>query len=195
MSKWLIKACELGTSNLQTFLRYRLSLFKPTKTGNWSPDRNWFMSRSHKNAPGSKIWNRAGKGWRRLVKHAQWIKPTSFEEVCNTGIWYNPDLGARYQAAFAEGRASALHKGGLKKIQEVWDANQRRCLTWPEARTRFGHLGEEDKAGWGHLTREVSLAYDITLAGGPLPPSPLDWLGLFSPVDAHLPLLVIKSPS
>lgn len=69
MSKWLIKACEPGISNLQTFLRYRLFLYKSTKTENWAPDGNWFLSHSHRSAPGSKVWNRTGRAWQRLVKH------------------------------------------------------------------------------------------------------------------------------
>lgn len=55
MSKWLIKACEPGKSNLQTFLRYRLTLYKPVKDCCWSTYMSWFMSPSHKSAPNSKI--------------------------------------------------------------------------------------------------------------------------------------------
>ena len=38
LGKWVIKACEPGTSNLLSFLRYRLSLFKPVKEGKWDLD-------------------------------------------------------------------------------------------------------------------------------------------------------------
>ena len=55
MGKWMIKACEPGQSNLLTFLRYRLSLYKPATVRRWDPDTTWFMSPSHKSVPGSKI--------------------------------------------------------------------------------------------------------------------------------------------
>ena len=134
MGKWLIKACEPGDSNLLTFLRYRLSRYKPEKVGNWTSDATWFMSHTHKSAPGSKIWNRAGSAWRKLCKSAIWIKPTSYEEISNSGLWFNMDLGNRIRPTLGRKRVIELHKCGLRKIKAVWNPEQARCLTWPEAR-------------------------------------------------------------
>ena len=90
--KWVVKACEPGNSNLLTFLRCRLSLYKPTKDGRWASDSMWFMNPSHRSAPGSKIWNRVASAWKKLCKHAQWIKPDTFEETCVASLWFNKDL-------------------------------------------------------------------------------------------------------
>ena len=149
MGKWLIKACEPGQSNLLTFMRYKLSLYKPVKEGSQSSNMTWFMSPSHKSAPRSKIWNRARRMWKRLYKHADWIKPSTFEEASNAGLWFNPDFGNRIQSAFSQGRATELYKRGMKTIQDVWHSDQLRCFTWPEASTRFQFLQDEDEEEWG----------------------------------------------
>ena len=104
MGKWIIKACEPGTSNLLTFLRYRLSLFKPLKDGKWAPDMSWFMIPSHKSAPGSKVWNKVGQAWKKLCRLAQWIKLRTYEEVSIANLWFNPDYGNHIQAAFSRAR-------------------------------------------------------------------------------------------
>lgn len=174
MSKWLIKACEPGDSNLLTFLRYRLSLYKPSKEGRWSTDKRWFMSPSHKSAPGSKIWNKAGRAWRRLCRHAHWIKPSSFEEASSAPLWFNSDFENLIQTAFTRARASELHRQGLKAIQDVWHQDNHTCLSWPEARDKFQFLRDEDEAGWGSFLRVIPRVYANVLTGGPLPPSTLD---------------------
>ena len=147
MSKWIIKAYEPGHSNLLTFLRYRLFFFQPVKTRKWAPDLNWFMAPSHKSALGSKIWNKARKAWKKLCKHIQRIKPTTFEEVASASLWYNPNHNNRLQAAFSRERVSELHRHGLKQIKHVWPLDQLRCLTWPEACARYHFLCAVDEAG------------------------------------------------
>lgn len=176
LGKWIIKACEPGDSNLLTFLRYRLSLFKPVKDGRWAPNASWFLSPSHKSAPGSKIWNRAGKAWRKLCKHVQWINPRTFEEVSSTNLWHNPDFGNNVQAAFTRERAGELYKLGLRKIKDVWSSEQGRGCTWLEAQTRFNFLRAGDAAGWDTIARHSSYTYEAILTAGPRPP-PNRWTG------------------
>ena len=151
MGKWLVKACEPGKSNLLTFLRYRISFYKPTKDGSWSPNMTWFMSPSHTSAPGSKVWNRARRAWKKLCQHVQWIKPMSFEEASNASLWYNPNFNNRILSVFVRGRASTTHNHSLKKIKDVWCPDKMRVFTWLEARTRYRFLQAEDKAGWGFI--------------------------------------------
>ena len=194
MGKRLIKACELGNSNLLTFLRYRLSRYKLEKEGNWTPDSTWFMSYSHKSAPGSKIWNKAGSAWRKLYRYATWIKLVSFEEISNSGLWFNADLGNQIRPALGRERATELHKSGLRTINAVWHLKHSRGLTWPEARARHQFLRDEDEDGWTIIQRIVTQAYGTILTRGPLPPTPQDWLGLYDQGGGPFPILVIKGP-
>ena len=76
----------------------------------------------------------------------------------------------------------------------MWHSEQQRCFTWPEASARYQYLRDEDEEGWNTIQREVSQVYGTTLANGPLPPTPLNWLGLYALGDDHLPILVTKGP-
>jgi hypothetical protein len=61
MCKWVVKASEPGTSNLQAMLRFRLSGFQPYVGGKWASDLNWFTIPQHKALGGSKVWQRVAK--------------------------------------------------------------------------------------------------------------------------------------
>lgn len=41
--KFILKACELGISNLYALFRYRLSHFQPYKQGKWSLSMEFFI--------------------------------------------------------------------------------------------------------------------------------------------------------
>jgi hypothetical protein len=58
MCKWIITAIELGSSNFKRLLRYRLSMFQPYASGNWSPNLLWFIFPHHPARMDSKIWER-----------------------------------------------------------------------------------------------------------------------------------------
>jgi hypothetical protein len=42
MAKWVVVACELGTSNFKAMLRCCLSSFQPHSRGKWNPGLQWF---------------------------------------------------------------------------------------------------------------------------------------------------------
>ena len=132
--------------------------------------------------------------WKKLGKHAQWIKPTTYKEVSVTSLWFNPNLDNRLQASFSRERTGELHKFGLKRIQDTWNPAQIRCHTGPEARARFPQLRNEEEASWEAIVRTVSLAYGAILTRGPLSPMPSDWLGFYASDEDNLPFLITESP-
>jgi hypothetical protein len=121
MGKWLIKAYEPDHSNLLVFLRYRLSSYKPSLSGKWSANKNWFMSPPHKSTPDSRIWNQVAKSWKKLCRSICWIKPTSFEEVSSTRIWFDQDLSNSVDPAIPRERTTASFNHGLQKVIDTWN--------------------------------------------------------------------------
>ena len=132
--------------------------------------------------------------WKRLVKHTQWIKPNTFEEVCATSLWFNPDLDTQLQASFSRERISEFHKLGLRRIHDTWNLAQGKCHSWLEATARFPHLRNEEEACWEIIGRTVSSAYDLILARGPFPPMTTGWLGLYIAERDILPALIAEGP-
>ena len=77
MTKWIITACELGTSSFKTLLRHRLCQLQPLPNGKWPPSMMWFQQKDHKGSGGSSVWNRVLKPWKTLSTR---LRPASFDE-------------------------------------------------------------------------------------------------------------------
>jgi hypothetical protein len=71
LTKWILHTFELGESNLQSFLRYRLSRFQPRKGGKWPPNLKSCLIHVHKRISGSLIWNQVGRACARMVKEVK----------------------------------------------------------------------------------------------------------------------------
>jgi hypothetical protein len=57
MTKWLIKAMELGSSNLHAKWRYRLRSYQPYQGGRWQSSLEFFTIVGHQSRQGSLGWN------------------------------------------------------------------------------------------------------------------------------------------
>jgi hypothetical protein len=55
--KWVLHAFELGNSNLQELLKFRLRNVELHKGRKWSPNLKWYVQINHKGAFGLAIWN------------------------------------------------------------------------------------------------------------------------------------------
>ncbi len=56
-SNWVLHAFELGNSNLQELLKFRLRSVELHKGGKWPPDLKWYVQIYHKATFGLAIWN------------------------------------------------------------------------------------------------------------------------------------------
>jgi hypothetical protein len=120
MTKWILKACELGQSNLHILLRFRLSGYQPYSQGRWSPSLEFFTRDGHQSKKGSIPWNRAASDWKSMQKELSFLRLQSHEEVLNESFWwsnFSPAIGS----AFSKARAVALDKAGLYRIKDVWN--------------------------------------------------------------------------
>ena len=68
MTKWIVKALEPGTSNLQLLLKYRLERYQPYSGDRWGPNMDYFTKLSHQYKQGSKVWNRMAETWKTMNK-------------------------------------------------------------------------------------------------------------------------------
>jgi hypothetical protein len=53
----VLHAFELGNSNLQELLKFKLRSIELHKWGNWPPNLKWYVQVNHKGAFGLAIWN------------------------------------------------------------------------------------------------------------------------------------------
>lgn len=81
MTKWVLKACEPGESNLQIMLRHRLMAFQPYQGGRWGPSMEFFTLDQAQARQGSKAWTRAGKAWKCLLPEVLQRRPQTRDEV------------------------------------------------------------------------------------------------------------------
>jgi hypothetical protein len=55
MTKWIMKACEPGLSNLQIMIRFRLTHFQPYSGRRWVPSMEFFTQQKFQARRGSKV--------------------------------------------------------------------------------------------------------------------------------------------
>jgi hypothetical protein len=89
LCKWIISACEPGSSNLKTMLRHRLSRSQPYHQGKWQRSIRWFLLPNHKAAPGSRVWGRTSHAWMQMVKELSHRLAKSYDEWLCTPFWWS----------------------------------------------------------------------------------------------------------
>jgi len=89
MTKWVLKACEPGHSNLQELLRFRLQHFQPYQQGRWAPSLEYFTVPKAQAKQGSKVWSRVGKAWKSLCKEIRPVTPKLVEEIRSEPFWWS----------------------------------------------------------------------------------------------------------
>jgi hypothetical protein len=113
MVKWIVKAMELGTTNLHEFLRYRLCLYQPYPGGSWSPSLEYFTIQGHRSRQGSLGWNRATQAWKTMLPALHFVTPSCVEDLRSCNLWNCPGVPL-IGPGFSKLRAGQLHKVGLK---------------------------------------------------------------------------------
>jgi hypothetical protein len=89
MSKWILKACEPGQSNLHTLLRFRLRGYQPYSQGRWLPSLEFFTRERHQCKRGSTPWNRVTSAWKSMRKALSFVRLQSHEELLNESFWWS----------------------------------------------------------------------------------------------------------
>lgn len=87
LCKWIVKAMELGESNLQLMLRFRLARFNPQRGRSWGLNLDWFTNKQHQGFSGSKVWSHVGKAWNVMVKGLYQLPPHTRMELLHSNIW------------------------------------------------------------------------------------------------------------
>jgi hypothetical protein len=154
MSKWIISACEPGSSNFKLLLRHRLSGYQPYAQGQWARSLEWFSQHNHKASSGSRIWNRVGRAWKSLVSEVVQVGPNSYDEWLSTSFWWSPGMRA-IGPDFSRVRASELFNAGLHFVRHAWREDSARIISAQEAAGLFG-LRETEFAGWERISRRLS---------------------------------------
>jgi hypothetical protein len=191
MAKWVLKACEPGTSNLHALLRFRLSHFQPYSGGRWPSSLEYFIQQSFQAKKGSAVWNRIGVSWRSLVKEVTPVLPELPEEVLSESLWwshFSPQIGG----GFSKTRAARLHLAGLGRIRDLRTDN--RFLTTEEAQEKFGLLPTEAGA-WVAMTQNLSAYWGNLLTLRPPCPTENEWVGCFGNTHDLVPNRVFQARS
>jgi hypothetical protein len=189
MTKWVLKACEPGSSNLHVFLRHRLSSFQPYSGGRWSPSLDFFTQPRFQAKKGSTAWNRVGTSWRSLVRELIPVQAKLPEEVSTESLWWSfftPQIGA----GFPKNRAARLHKVGLRHIRDTRIDN--RFLTNDEAQVKFGILPAETGA-WNAMTQNLSTFWENLLTLRLTAVEDKEWIGCFDTDQGNHPKLVFQA--
>jgi exonuclease III len=189
MTKWILKACEPGQSNLHTLLRYRLQGYQPYSQGRWSPSLEFFTKDGHQSKRGSSPWNRVARSWRSMRKDLMYVRPESHEELLNESFWWSNFLSA-IGPGFAKARATTMHKAGLKRIKDVW---QDGALLPTEEVSRLYGLKNCEFRAWELHTQAMIRYWGAMLTGIDHWSSPGEWPGIFQNLDP-LPVHVFRSP-
>ena len=190
MSKWILKACEPGQSNLHTLLRFRLKGYQPYSQGKWDPSLEFFTINRHQSKKGSTLWNRVASAWKVVSKELSAVKPHSHEELLNESFWWSrffPAIGP----AFSRNRAAQLHKAGIRITGDVWTRGT--FLQAAVAGQRFGLKPEEFQA-WDTMTLAMTRYWGRLLTEGvDRWTLPGEWVGIFR-FQNTVPSYVFHSP-
>jgi hypothetical protein len=190
MSKWIINACEPGSSKFKALLRHRLEQCQPHARGTWNGSLQWFTRPNFRASSGSRMWNRTMLSWKQVVKDVSLIPPTSYEEWLSSYFWWDtvPDA---IGPMFSKQRAAELHNSGLQFVRDAWiEARATMCST-EEAERRFG-LTPAEFTSWARICFPLSQTGQRFLIRRSARPSPTEWVGLFPTPDSQAPLIVLQ---
>jgi hypothetical protein len=118
LSKWIISACEPGSSNLKIMLRHRLAGSQPYHQGRWQKSLQWFTLSNHKATPGSKVWGHTSRAWLQMVKEISYLPAASYDEWLCTSFWWSPGIGT-INPDFSRERTTELFNQGLQFIRQA----------------------------------------------------------------------------
>lgn len=85
--KWIIYVMELGESNLQVMLRYRLEWIRPQQWGSQGPNLEWFTVPKYQSFYGSKTRGHITKPWHHMVKFLVHLAPRDLYGLLGSSIW------------------------------------------------------------------------------------------------------------
>ena len=86
MTKWILKAPNLGESNLHIFLRYRLSKLKPNKRSKWPQSLQWMLTHKFLIYDGYKVWNKLIQTWKLFASKINFLPSKSRPELLITPL-------------------------------------------------------------------------------------------------------------
>ena len=178
LCKWIIRAMESGESNLQFMLRYRLERFKPQKGNSWGVSLKWFTSKKHQSYPGSNIWGHISKAWKVMVKSLYQIPPRTRLEVLNSNIWWTEGVEL-LNKGFDYHKGLKFYRKGIRNVDDVWDSNQQKFLTWEHAQEVF-RLQSEEKDDWTAMIERISEQWRTRLEKDEDTVYPGHWLGFYT---------------
>jgi hypothetical protein len=161
MTKWILKACEPGQSNLHILLRFCLNGYQPYSQGKWALSLEFFTKDEHQSKKGSTAWNQITSAWKTLRKELSYVKPQSHEELLNESFWWSnfyPTIGP----AFSRNRVASLHRARLWRISDVWKNGA--FLPADEVCRRFGLKNCEYHA-WDTVTLALTRYWGGLLTG------------------------------
>lgn len=107
-TKWVLKACEPGESNLKTLIRFRLVNYQPYKGGRWGASLRWFIQKGHQAKFGSGVWKRTAIAWKSIVNDIKVAVPNNYDKWINLDFWWTPGFNM-IGPNFSKNRAAQLH--------------------------------------------------------------------------------------
>ena len=120
LCKRIVKAMELGESNLQLMLRYRLVRFNPKKGSSWRVSIVWLTNKEHQGVVGSKVWGHIGNAWKIMVEGIFQLPPRMRMELLHANIWWSEGLDLLNQG-FTYSKGLTLYHKGIQCVDDVWD--------------------------------------------------------------------------
>jgi hypothetical protein len=188
MVKWMIKALELGTSNLHEFLRYRLSLYQPYQGGRWKPSLEFFTLKGHSSRQRSLGWNRAAQVWKSILPDLHYVPPKCLDDLMSYDLWScleAPLIGP----GFSRLCAANLHKAGLRKYRDA--IRGRGFISTVEAQARFG-LKPVEQVAWEAATHLMSRKWHRILSTPQGRVGGGEWVGIYRHQNSITPELVLQ---
>ena len=136
---------------------------------------DYFHCPKHQSRKGSIVWTRVTLAWKTIHRELSHLVPRGFEEVLSESFWLSEALSI-IGLGFSKSCASALHKRGLKYIQDVW-SNQH-FISFQTILAKFD-LYRTELGAWATTTRNLIQQWPCLRNDISTTVVDKEWLGLY----------------
>ena len=118
LAKWIVRAFIPDNSNLHHLLGFKLRHSKPCNRGKWPTPCTWSLLSEHKKVPGSKLWQRITKAWKKMLPSLTLKPPTTRDSALNQSLWFSTSFSGS-QFGFTPERAAELASSGMCLLRDI----------------------------------------------------------------------------
>ena len=149
----------------------------------------WSLLSEHKKVPGSKLWQRITKAWKKMLPSLTSKRPTTRDSASsNQSLWFSTS----FSGGFTPERAAELASSGMCLLRDIWNPQEADFKPLDLLEREFG-LKEDEFDRFSFLADHISEQYAHLLLQDPDSIVIGDWIGAFCNDETPRPTFLFQT--